>query len=150
MSNIKVRITIGHINVEIEAPPEKLEEAVKQVVSAIRTSSPQETLPQVVAERRTTRAVTCRGIVEEMVGEGWFNTPRSLSEVASEIARRGYNYDRTAVAHVLLELVRVGMLTREGEARNYLYRTPSKHVEKKPQEETETMDEASAASQRDS
>ena len=141
MNNIKVRITIGNTTVEIEAPPDKLEEAVKQVVSAIKSTYPQEQAPKLI-EKRTPRHATCRGIVEDMLREGWFNTPRSLSEVASELARRGYNYDRTAIAHVLLDMVRMGLLIREGEARNYVYSVPKRSGAEQINEKLETRDEA--------
>ncbi len=141
MNNIKVRITIGNTTVEIEAPPDKLEEAVKQVVSAIKSTYTQEQV-QPIFEKRTMKNVTCRGIIEEMLREGWFNTPRSLAEVASELARRGYNYDRTAIAHVLLDMVRMGLLVREGEARNYVYSTPRRGGVEQLGEKLETKDEA--------
>ncbi|HIQ29886.1 MAG TPA: hypothetical protein EYH45_04910 [Candidatus Caldiarchaeum subterraneum] len=141
MNNVKVRITIGNTTVEIEAPPEKLEEAVKQVVSAIKATQPQEE-SRVLTERRVAKNVTCRGIVEELLQEGWFNTPRSLAEVSSEMARRGYNYDRTAIAHVLLDMVRMGLLVREGEARNYVYSVPRKMRAEQLGERLETRDEA--------
>jgi hypothetical protein len=42
------------------------------------------------------------------------------------MGRRGYHFDRTAVAHALTDLVREGLLTRMGEARGYRY------VQKRP------------------
>ncbi|MEM4375011.1 MAG: hypothetical protein QXI97_08495 [Nitrososphaerota archaeon] len=116
MSTIKVRLTIGDTTAEVEAPPEKIEEAVKTIVSALR-STQQDTIPK----RQQTKAVTCRTVIDEMIGEGWMHAERTLSEVAAEIARRGYSYDRTAIAHVLLDLVRLGVLERRGEARRYVY-----------------------------
>jgi hypothetical protein len=53
--------------------------------------------------------------------EGWFASPRLLSEVHDELSRRGYHYDRTAVAHTLVDLVREGTLFRDGSMRNYRY-----------------------------
>jgi hypothetical protein len=41
--------------------------------------------------------------------------------VHSEMARKGYHYDRTAVAHALIDLVRENVLTREGPPRRYQY-----------------------------
>jgi len=74
----------------------------------------------------TGRAETCRGILERLWREGFFAEPRSLSQVHEEMTRIGYHYDRTAVAHVLLDLVRDGILTREGRPRRYVY------VQKRP------------------
>jgi hypothetical protein len=53
--------------------------------------------------------------------EGWFAQPKALSEVHEEMSRRGYHYDRTAVAHTLVDLVREGTLFRDGSMRNYRY-----------------------------
>jgi len=53
--------------------------------------------------------------------EGWFATPKALSEVHEEMSRRGYHYDRTAVSHTLADLVREGSLFREGSMRTYRY-----------------------------
>ena len=140
--SIKVRITVGNSTVEIEAPPERLEEAVRQVVSAIRSAGVQiegGVQERQFQRRKGQRAVTCRKIVEDMVGEGWFLTPRSLSEVATELARRGYSYDTTAISHVLLDMVREGVLVREGEARRYLYRQQVKRIEVKEEKEEKTV-----------
>ncbi len=37
------------------------------------------------------------------------------------MARRGFHYDRTAVAHALIDLVKDGILTCEGKPRRYQY-----------------------------
>ena len=55
------------------------------------------------------------------MSESWFSKHRGLSEVHSEMARRGFHYDRTAVAHALIDLVKDGILTREGKPRRYQY-----------------------------
>jgi hypothetical protein len=67
------------------------------------------------------RFETCRGLLVTLWREGWFGSPHSLSEVHEEMSRRGYHYDRTAVAHTLVDLVREGTLFREGSMRNYRY-----------------------------
>jgi len=41
--------------------------------------------------------------------------------VVQELARRGYNYNSTAVSHSLLDLVRERVLSREGTPRRYVY-----------------------------
>ena len=71
---------------------------------------------------------TCRGLLERMWKEGWFASEKTLGEVHEELARRGYHYDRTAVSHALVDLVREGTLFRDGTMRNYRY------VQKRPLE----------------
>ena len=64
---------------------------------------------------------TCRGLIEILCHEGYFELEKTLGQVHEELARRGYNYDRTAVSHSLTDLVREGSLTRIGTIRNYRY-----------------------------
>ena len=67
------------------------------------------------------RAETCKSLIQQLWSEGWFATPHGLGEVHSEMARRGFHYDRTAVAHALVDLMKEGLLTREGKPRRYRY-----------------------------
>lgn len=115
---IKVRITVGNATVEIEALPDQVEEVVGRVVAALGR---QQSGASVVQERRR-GVTTCRDVLERLIDEGWFSVPRSLSDVVAEIARRGYSYDSTAIAHGLLDLVREERLVRDGAPRRYTYR----------------------------
>jgi len=117
MTTTKIKITVGNTTVEIEAPLEGLEEAVRNVLSALRTEPPSQHRPL-----PSRRSMTCRTVVQELVESGWMSAGRTLSEVVAELERRGYIYDSTAVAHVLLDLVRSGVLERVGEPRRYVYR----------------------------
>ncbi|MEM0349139.1 MAG: hypothetical protein QXE96_07155 [Candidatus Caldarchaeum sp.] len=114
----KIKINIGNITVEIEAPVDKIEEAVKNTIAAIRSTEPA-TTPQ--PQTQTRKPITCKRAVEELLADGWLQTGRTLAEVVSELERRGFLYDTTAVAHVLLDLVREGKLERVGEPRRYIY-----------------------------
>ncbi|MEM2015970.1 MAG: hypothetical protein QW718_00305 [Nitrososphaerota archaeon] len=120
---IKVEVTIGPATVRIEAPPEKVEEALKQVISALKASIPQLRIEEkpVPKESKGKSLPTCSILLKNLIDEGWFDKPRSLGETVQELARRGYNYDSTAVSHSLLDLVRERILTREGSPRRYVY-----------------------------
>ncbi|MEM4294523.1 MAG: hypothetical protein QXX19_00585 [Candidatus Caldarchaeum sp.] len=124
MSTIKIKITTGTATVEVEAPIDKIEEAVKNVLTALKTAEPQPTRPASFK-----KPITCRKAVEELVHVGWMKNGKTLSEVAAELERRGFLYDTTAVAHVLLDLVRSGVLERVGEPRRYVYVEASKNSE---------------------
>jgi len=124
LSAIKVKITTGTATVEVEAPIEKIEEAVKNVLAALKTAEPPPAKPST-----SKKPITCRKAVEELLHAGWMKNGRTLSEVAAELERRGFLYDTTAVAHVLLDLVRSGVLERVGEPRRYVYVETSKHSE---------------------
>ncbi|MDW8083587.1 MAG: hypothetical protein RMI49_00070 [Candidatus Caldarchaeum sp.] len=118
MSTAKVKINIGNVTVEIEAPIEKIEEAVKNTILAIRAAEPYAPPKEMPAQRKPS---TCKKAVLELIEAGWLNVGRTLSEVSAELERRGFLYDTTAVAHVLLDLVREGVLERVGEPRRYVY-----------------------------
>ena len=116
----KVRITVrlADMEFEIEAEEDQIETSVEKVLSAAlkatSTTTGLKSLP-------TPKAQTCKGLIQELWREGWFAVGRGLGEVHEELARRGYHYDRTAVAHALLDLVREGILHRKGKPRRYRY-----------------------------
>ncbi len=124
---IKVEIVIGPATVRVEAPPDKLEEAVRNAISALKTALPQLgsrlEKPMAKVEKPKRKPLpTCSGLLRGLIEEGWFDQPRTLSEVVQELAKRGYHYDSTAVSHSLLDLVRERALIREGAPRRYTYR----------------------------
>jgi hypothetical protein len=113
---------IGEIEFEIESQEDQLQTAIDRILTTVTqrlkdthfTTSPERNAPPA-------RAETCKGILQNLWEENWFNKPKGLSDVHSEMARRGFHYDRTAVAHALIDLVRDGILTREGKPRRYQY-----------------------------
>jgi hypothetical protein len=123
--NVTVRLKRGAWEVEITAPEDKVQQAVESVLAGMASKEPAlvESEEPVAGQRRFE---TCRGLLTTLWQEGWFAAPRSLSEAHEEMSRRGYHYDRTAVSHTLVDLVREGVLFRDGTMRNYRY------VQKRP------------------
>ena len=125
---IRVKMKVGNVEFEIEGTVDQANEAVAKLLSTV-TEKLKET--PLISERETTppRAETCRGIIQRLWEEGWFATPRGLSDVHNEMATRGFHYDRTAVAHALIDLVKDDILTRQGKPRRYQYaqKRPPKH-----------------------
>jgi hypothetical protein len=118
--NVTVKLKRGPWEVEITSPADKIQQAVESVLAGMTTKegtilAPTEEEP---SERKFE---TVRGLLMTMWKEGWFGTAKALSEAHEEMNRRGYHYDRTAVAHALVDLVREGTLFREGTMRNYRY-----------------------------
>lgn len=113
---------IGDIEFEIESQEDQLQTAVDQILSTV-TEKLKHTQLTTVAERQAPapRAETCKGVIQKLWEENWFSQSRGLSEVHSEMARKGFHYDRTAVAHALIDLVKDGILNREGKPRRYQY-----------------------------
>jgi hypothetical protein len=110
---------IGEIEFEIECQEDQLQATVDRILSTV-TQKLKET-PTLAERTAPPRAETCKGIIQKLWEEGWFSTAKGLSEVHSEMAKRGFHYDRTAVAHALIDLVKDGILTREGKPRRYQY-----------------------------
>jgi len=119
----KVRIVLRHGDwtIEVEAPAARVREVVEDVLAGMARAQPPPKLEQEARAEPLKPAATCRGLVERLWSEGWFSQERVLSEVDLELRKRGYNYDRSAIAHVLAELVREGLLARRGEPRRFTY-----------------------------
>jgi len=111
---------IGEIEFEIECQEDQLQKAIDRILSTVTQKLKEAPL---IPERTVAppRAETCKGIIQKLWEEGWFATPKGLGEVHSEMARRGFHYDRTAVAHALIDLVKDNILTRIGRPRRYQY-----------------------------
>jgi hypothetical protein len=119
-NKVTVRLKRGSWEVEITSAEDRLQQAVESVLAGMASKEPMLVESQ-DAEPDQRRFETSRGVITTMWKEGWFATPRALSEVHEEMSRRGYHYDRTAVAHTLVDLVREGSLFRDGSMRNYRY-----------------------------
>ena len=116
---IKVKMKIGDIEFEIESQEDQLQSAVDKILSAVT-----EKLKDTRLTERTApppRAETCKGVIQKLWEENWFSEPRGLDDVHTELARKGFHYDRTAVAHALVDLVKDNVLTRIGKPRRYQY-----------------------------
>jgi len=117
---IRVKMKVGNVEFEIECREDQLQDAIGKILSTVTEKAKEVPL---ITERAMpiARTETCKGIIQRLWQEGWLSTPRGLSDVHSEMARRGFHYDRTAVAHSLVDLVKEGILTRVGRARRYRY-----------------------------
>jgi hypothetical protein len=117
---IHVKMKIGEVEFEIECQEDQLQPTMDKILSTV-TEKLKET--RLITERlaQPSRAETCKGVIQKLWEEGWFAAAKGLSEVHSELAKRGFHYDRTAVAHALIDLVKDGILTREGKPRRYQY-----------------------------
>ena len=117
---IRVKMKIGEIEFEIECQEDQLQATVDKMLSTV-TEKLKETPFMTERSPPPARAETCKGIIQKLWEEGWFAAAKGLSEVHDELARRGFHYDRTAVAHALIDLVKDNVLTREGKPRRYQY-----------------------------
>jgi hypothetical protein len=118
--SVTVRLKRGAWEIEITTQEDRVQQAVESVLAGMASKEQVLVQPQ-EPETDQRRFETCRGVMLTMWKEGWFATPKALSEVHEEMSRRGYHYDRTAVSHTLVDLVREGSLFRDGSMRNYRY-----------------------------
>jgi hypothetical protein len=116
---IRVKMKIGDIEFEIESQEDQLQTAVDQILATVTEHMKDTRLTE--RQAPLPRAETCKSVIQKLWEENWFSMPHGLSEVHSEMARKGFHYDRTAVAHALIDLVKDGILTREGKPRRYQY-----------------------------
>jgi len=114
---------IGDIEFEIESQEDQIQTAVDRILSTVTARLKDTQLVTAQAERQAPppRAETCKGVIQKLWEESWFSEPKGLDDVHSELARRGFHYDRTAVAHALVDLVKDNVLTRLGRPRRYQY-----------------------------
>ena len=123
---IHIKLKRGGWEVELDVPEDRVSEVISKVLAGLSFPSPGEggSFPQ----ERPGRGVTCKTLLEQLWRESWFSSMRGLSAVDEELARMGYHYDKTAISHSLTDLVREGLLSRDGTPRSYRY------VQKKPAE----------------
>ena len=128
---IHVKIRVGNMEFEIECREDQIKEVIDKVLSTVTEhANKMQALSKMPEPPTSARAQTCKGVIQNLWREGWFGSPRSLDDVHTEMTRVGYHYDRTAVAHTLLDLVKEGVLTRQGRPRRYRYtqkRPPPAH-----------------------
>jgi hypothetical protein len=119
---------VGEIEFEIEAQPDQIQPTVDRILATLTDRLKNTNLNQ-ITQRETPppRAETCKGVIQKLWKKTTSPQPRGLDEVHSELARRGFHYDRTAVAHALVDLVKDNILTRIGKPRRYQY------AQKRPQ-----------------
>ena len=106
---------------EIKDIKEEIESMKSSMTSWMKSIGPNISSTDVLRKTVQKGGATCRGLLEKLLLEGYFEKERLLGSIHEELSRRGYNYDRTAVSHSLTDMVREGILTRVGSMRNYRY-----------------------------
>ncbi len=111
---VRVKVRIGDIEVEITGTPEKIGEVVPNIIESIKSGA----TPK---EQRKPIGRSCKDVIYELWREGWFKEERRLGDVYEELTKRGYYFDKSAISHALSSLVKEGILTRMGKERRYTY-----------------------------
>ena len=112
---------IGEVEFEVECQEEQLQTTIDKILSTVTKRLKETQLVIESAKPSRNYAETCKGVIMRLWEEKFFLESRKLGQIHDEMARRGFHYDRTAVAHALVDLVKDGILTREGKPRRYVY-----------------------------
>jgi len=117
---IHLKMKLGEMEFEIDCREDQVKQVVEKILSTA-TIYTEKQFSESLKKQQLPRAETCKGIIQKLWQEEWFTKSRSLRDVHTEMRRIGFNYDSTAVAHALRELVRDGILNRSGRPRRYTY-----------------------------
>lgn len=123
---VHIKMKVGNIEFELDCREDQVQELVQKVLASATEYAGKTVNVPVERPSSPVRADTCRDIAERLWKEGFFSEPKLLGDVHEQMTRIGYHFDRTAVSHVLRDMVRDGIITREGKPRGYLY------VQKRP------------------
>lgn len=74
--------------------------------------------------------MSSKDLIYQFYLEGWFSTPKTLSEVENKLQQSGFNYALSTISHNLKDLTQRGILTRQGKRGSYEY------IQKKPPQGT--------------
>ncbi|MBS7611520.1 hypothetical protein KEJ27_04855 [Candidatus Bathyarchaeota archaeon] len=120
---VRIKLKYQGVEAEIECGEEQVKKAVEEFLSAFQSLSlPDREFSKLESEEiKESIPSTCRGVLLNLWKAGWFNTGRTLGDVHEELSKRGFHYDRTAVAHTLADLVRSDILHRGGRKGRYVY-----------------------------
>jgi len=119
---IRIHLKFGDLEVDVECKQDQLKDIIDTFLSSLREKG----IPTLSSMTRISytgggEPKTCREVILNLWRSNWFSTGRSLSEVDEEMSRMGYHYNRSAIAHSLADLVREGILAREGRKGSYRY-----------------------------
>ncbi len=119
LRTVTVKLKRGDWEVEITCKEDNVRQVVESVIASINPKIESMRESSIAAEKRG--HATCKGLIEDLWREKWFANEHTLQEVYNELSVKGYNYDKTAVSHALMDLVKEGILTRIGTMRAYRY-----------------------------
>jgi hypothetical protein len=116
-AKIIVKLTTRFGQAEIEGTPQ----AVQEILAGIG-------LMKSPAKQQGNKTVKI--LLEEMVVSGWFDHPRTLSDIKHELEKKGYDLPTSSITPVLLrDFIRKNLIDRTGTKRTYSYFTDPKKIE---------------------
>ena len=113
--SVQIKLRIGELQVELEAPKSEIAKMVSQVIAQI----PKDAAYGPVSVKRQPLKASLRKLVEQ----GYLKESRRLPEIIEELRKLGYVYGSGSVSHELANMSREGLLIREGSLRHFSYRS---------------------------
>ncbi len=122
----RFRLRVGETEVEYEGEPQEVTERFDEAMSWVRGSTPPTHETSSESEKKTTFKKTGESkVIEERLGgmkkEGYFDSPKELSDIRSEMKTRGWYHDSPAVQAVLLRRSASLGIKRISEGGKYRY-----------------------------
>jgi hypothetical protein len=137
---VKIRVKLGAAEVEVEADPEHLHEAIKlipELVSKMPGASaerleirgepeeaprPQESVPTQIPSVAVDKNDSLADIIGKFFSDPWGREKRKLSDVREALQSYGLNYPKQSVAVALLRLAKTTKIRRfKAEDGEYVY-----------------------------
>ena len=108
---MKVRIPSKFGFIELEGTPEQVIHAIKRIEDEQQISR---------NSKRSSKSIA--DLVFELINEGFFNSPKKLSEIKEGIEKKGFKYSVTSIYPILLRtFIREGIIKSEGKPKSYKY-----------------------------
>ena len=117
MSEAKIRIQIG--SVIVECSPEDVDIVVRKLIKM------QPEIQTIKIHKVTTRSNSISDFIIQLRNEGFFDNPKSLSEIKEAFRENGRKWNHGSVSSILSRLYASGQLNRNGNRKTYKYVKPA-------------------------
>ena len=119
---MKTKISVGNVTAEFEGTFEEVQSSIESFLSTLTEKYPNLQVTKGESKKTYVGSLTAR--LEELIDEGHFNEPKTLSEIQRKLAEKGYHYPNTTLSPTLLQIIRQKRLRRIGEKGSYTYVNP--------------------------
>ena len=112
MAKAHVETSTG-TKITIEGDAAEVATIVSQIHSPVPVAEPDRRSPKRPQQKRASAGyVSASDRINNLKGDGFFNQPKTLAAVASELEKSGYLYPVTSLSGIMLTLVQKRILSR--------------------------------------
>ena len=112
--------TSSGLKIMVEGTAEEIASIVAQVKSGEHTPQ-QHTISEKKSRRSETSSTSLVGLIQELKGNGFFNTPKKVKDVKNELAQQTHHYPLESISTALIRRVKNGELGRIKEGKIWVY-----------------------------